>query len=201
MPKKAMIIFGFGGHAESCIDVIQSEGKYEIAGMVGCSGEIGQQKLGLRVIAVDSEISQLKKKFDYAFIALGQIKTHIPRVQLFNQLKDAGFILPKIISPFSYVSKHAKVGEGTIVMHGAIVNANATIGKNCIINTMSVLEHGVSVGDNCHVSTGAILNGNVTVGNGSFVGSGVRIKQEIILSNESFIPMGSVVIKNITIKN
>jgi sugar O-acyltransferase (sialic acid O-acetyltransferase NeuD family) len=196
MSTKAIIIFGFGGHAESCIDVIQSDGNYEIAGIVGSRGEVGQEKLGLSVIAVDSEISKLRKKFDYAFIALGQIKTCIPRAKLFNQLKNAGFILPQIISPLSYVSKHAKVGEGTIVMHGAIVNANAVIGKNCIINSMSLVEHGVSVGDNCHISTGAILNGNVKVGSGSFLGSGVRIRQEVEIGDDSFIPMGSVVIKN-----
>ena len=30
--------------------------------------------------------------------------------------------MPSIISPLAYVSPKAKIGEGTIVMHGAIIN-------------------------------------------------------------------------------
>ena len=56
---------------------------------------------------------------------------------LLNQLN---YSLPFIISPTGYVSKHAKIGEGTIVMHNTIVNANARIGKNCIINNKSLIK-------------------------------------------------------------
>ena len=32
--KKKIILIGAGGHAKSCIDIINAEGKYEIIGLV-----------------------------------------------------------------------------------------------------------------------------------------------------------------------
>ena len=37
--------------------------------------------------------------------------------------------MPVIISPNAYVSKFSKIEEGTIIMHGAVINSNANIGK------------------------------------------------------------------------
>jgi UDP-3-O-[3-hydroxymyristoyl] glucosamine N-acyltransferase len=54
-----------------------------------------------------------------------------------HKLKSLNLNLPIIKSPISYVSKHSVIGEGTIIMHGAIVNAGAKVGVNCILNTQS----------------------------------------------------------------
>ena len=40
--KKKIILIGAGGHAESCIDVIESTNKYEIIGLVAKS-ELGKK--------------------------------------------------------------------------------------------------------------------------------------------------------------
>ncbi len=47
------------------------------------------------------------------------------RIRLYERLRQLGFEMPVVMSPRAYVSRHASVGEGTIVMHGAIVNAGA----------------------------------------------------------------------------
>ena len=39
MNKKEIIIIGAGGHAKSCIDVIEQEGKYDIVGLIGVENE------------------------------------------------------------------------------------------------------------------------------------------------------------------
>ena len=41
MKKNKLVLIGAGGHARSCIDVIEQEGKYEICGLVGLSQEVG----------------------------------------------------------------------------------------------------------------------------------------------------------------
>ena len=56
-----------------------------------------------------------------------------------------------------------KIGEGSIIMHGAIINACAEIGKNTIINTGVLIEHDTLIEDNCHVATRAVINGNCLV--------------------------------------
>lgn len=190
MNKPNLIIIGAGGHADACIDVIEQHGQYRIAGLVGLPEEMHVQHLGYSVIAKDGDLPQLAEEYQYAFIAVGQICSPDNRIRLYQQATELGFQLPVIISPTAYVSCHATIGLGTIVMHGAIVNAGAKVGVNCIVNTRALLEHDATVEDHCHISTGAILNGEVNIGSGSFVGSGSVIKEGVLLGRGCMVGMG-----------
>lgn len=181
---------GAGGHADACIDVIESHGRYQIAGLVGMPEELNTQHFGYLVIASDGDLPQLAKDYQYALIAVGQIRSPDNRVRLYQQIIGLGFQLPVIISPSAYVSRHASIGAGSIVMHGAIVNAGARVGNNCIINTRALIEHDATVEDHCHIATGAILNGSVYVGERSFVGSGSTIKEGVRLGRCCIVGMG-----------
>jgi len=196
MSKPSIILIGAGGHAHACIDVIEQQGQYQIAGLVGIQEEMHSQHLGYAVIATDAELSQLAKEYQYAFIAVGQISSSERRIRLYQQAVQLGLGLPEIIAPTAHVSSHATIGAGTIVMHGAIVNAAARVGKNCIINTRALVEHDATVEDHCHISTGAILNGSVTIGAGSFVGSGSVIKDGITLGKSCLVGIGLCVRHN-----
>ena len=193
MTKPSLILIGAGGHARSCIDVIERQDYFQIAGLVGLPEQLHTQHFGYSVIGVDSELPSLAKIHRYALIAVGQIKTREQRIFFYQQAKQLGFQLPIIISPIAYVSPNATIGMGTIVMHGAIVNAGVSVGNNCIINSNALLEHDANVADHCHISTGAILNGNVSVGSGCFIGSGSVIKQGLTIGGSSLVGMGSTV--------
>lgn len=196
MTKPRIILIGSGGHAHSCIDVIEQHGDFDIAGLIGMPSEMHSQHLGYTVIGTDDDLPELAKTIQYALITLGQIKTPAHRTRLYEQVVALGFQLPTIIAPSAYVSRHATLGAGTIVMHGAIVNAGASVGKNCIINTRALLEHDATVADHCHISTGAILNGNTAIGSGSFVGSGSIIKEGASLGQGCLVGMGLAVRHN-----
>ena len=196
MSKPKLILIGAGGHAHACIDVIEQHGGYQIAGLVGRPNEMHAQHLGYTVFATDNDLAVLAKAFQYAFITVGQIQTPDHRIRLYQRATELGFQLPVIISPTAYVSRHATIGVGTIVMHGAVVNAGASVGNNCIINTRALVEHDAAVADHCHISTGAILNGDVRVGAGSFVGSGSVVKEGVILGRRGVVGMGVAVRHN-----
>jgi len=190
---KEILILGAGGHCRSLIDVIELEGKFKIAGIIDNELPVGNKVLDYKVIGNDNDLKKLRKKYEYAIVGVGQIKTPKIRIKLFNLLKNLGYNLPVIVSPRAYVSKYAQIGEGTVVMHDALVNANAKVGKNCIINTKALIEHDAIVEDNCHISTGAIVNGGVVVGEGSFIGSNAVTKENIKIPEKSFIKAGSIV--------
>lgn len=188
--KEQILLIGGGGHCKSVIDVIEQEGRFNIAGIIDKKEFIGQKVLGYEVIGCDDDLSVLRKQYHYACITLGQIKTPQIRIKLFAQLKQLDYALPVIISPLAYVSKHAHIEEGTIVMHHALVNANVKVGKNCIINTKALIEHDAIIEDNCHISTGAIVNGSVHVKEATFYGSNATCKESVIVGG--FIKAGSV---------
>ncbi len=198
MTKKELILIGAGGHARSCIDVIEQEGNFKITGLVGLENELGSQVNGYEVIATDESLSTLIGKAQFALIALGQISSPDARIKLFERALRAGFELARVASPSAYLSPSAQIGKGTIVMHGAIINAGVKVGSNCIINSKALLEHDTQVLDNCHISTGVILNGGVLVEEGCFIGSGTIVKEGVSIGVRSVVGMGSLLNANLT---
>ena len=176
-----ILLVGGGGHCKSVIDVIEQEDNYTIAGIVDKKELIGQEVLGYKVIGCDDDLEELFLKYKYALVTVGQIKSNSLRVKLFSILKNIGYELPVVVSPLAYVSKHAKVEEGTVVLHNALVNANATVGANCIVNSKALIEHDVTIEEHCHISTATVINGGVTVKANSFVGSNATTREYILL--------------------
>ena len=186
-----IVIIGAGGHAKACIDVIESTGEYEIIGLTGTVSEGGSSVLGYPVLGSDDKLGELRSRVKSVAIGLGQFKSSELREELFDKEIKLGYELPSIISPFSVVSRNSKIGQGTIIFHGAVVNAAVTIGRCNIINTKALVEHDTKIGDFCHISTGVILNGSSVVGSRSFVGSGSVVVNNIEIAERSFIKSGS----------
>ena len=191
--QSSLLVIGAGGHARSCIDVIESAATFVIGGLIGQSTEVGLFVFDYKVIGTEADLPTLVRRHSNALIAVGQIKTSGAREHLFDLIRGIGFSTPAIVSPRSYVSSRASIGEGTIIMHGAVVNAGARIGRNCIINSQVLIEHDVEIGDHCHAAPGARINGGVTVGQGTFVGSGSAIMQGIRIGERCIVPMGASV--------
>ena len=188
--KPRLILIGGGGHCASCIDVIEQEGRFGIAGIV--EKDANAAPLGYPMLGNDERLQELRREFEFAFVSVGQIKSPAIRKKLFEHAKSLGFTLPVIISPRAYVSRHAKIGEGTIVMHDALINSRASIGHNCIINSKALVEHDGVVENNCHISTGAIVNGGTTIKQGTFVGSNAVTKESVKTKENDFIKAGSL---------
>jgi sugar O-acyltransferase (sialic acid O-acetyltransferase NeuD family) len=189
--KPRLILIGGGGHCASCIDVIEQEGKFEIVGIVD-NDNAARTLLGYFIVGGDDSLLQLRASCEYALVTVGQIKSPSVRIRLYEDAKSYGFQFPVVISPRAYVSRHAKIGEGTIVMHDALINSRAAIGINCIINTKALVEHDALVEDHCHISTAATINGGCIVGKGTFVGSNAVTKECAQTREGDFIKAGAL---------
>ena len=190
---KDIVLIGGGGHCKAVIDVIEQEGLFNIVGIIDKPELLGKNVLGYPIIGNDSELNILVERCKNTLITIGQIRNPLPRINLFDTVLKLGFTLPSIVSPRAYVSQHASIGKGSVIMHDVVVNVGAKIGDNCIINTKSIVEHGSNIGNHCHISTNAVINGDVVVGNGSFIGSGAVTKEGIRINDNFFAKAGSVV--------
>lgn len=192
-----LLLIGGGGHCHSCIDVVEAEGRHRVRGIVQPSSNKAGGIFGYPYLGSDEDLPFLLQETPRALVTVGQISSPEIRIRLYGLLKKLGGKLPRIISPFAYCSKYAKMNEGTIVMHGAIVNAGTSIGTNCIINSQALIEHDVIVGDHCHISTGARVNGGVNIGKGSFIGSGAILREGIMIGENVIIGAGQVILNDV----
>ena len=194
MTQESILLIGAGGHARACIDVIEQEGRFAVKGLVGHSHEVGSRIFDYPVLGTDEDLPALLGDFANVLVAVGQIKTPELRIRLFDLVQKNGCRLPVIVSPHAYVSQHVKLNIGTIVMHGAVINAGAEVGRNCIINSQSLVEHGVVIADHCHIATAATINSGVRIGMGTFMGSNSSVRQSINIGERCVIGMGHKVL-------
>jgi len=190
--KKNIVLVGGGGHCLSVIDVIENGNEFNILGILD-SCNINKNLLGYKILGNDNLIPELVKENIYFLITVGQIKNYFVRKNIAKNLTENNAKLATVISPLAYVSKHACVEQGTVIMNHAVINAKSKVGKNCIINTMSNIEHNVSIGDFCHISTCAVINGDSVVGKGSFIGSNATISNGISIKENSVISAGEFI--------
>lgn len=193
----SILLAGGGGHCHSCIDVIESEGRLSIQGIIQPAGAADDKVMGYPTVGSDEDLAELIGAGSFVLVTVGQVKTAGPRIRLYNLVKECGGIMPTVISSAAYVSSRSVLHEGTIIMHGAVVNATSEVGRNCIVNSHALLEHDVFIGDHCHISTGARINGGVNIGSGSFIGSGAIIREGVNVGAGAVVGAGQVVLKDV----
>ncbi len=187
MNNKKLIIIGAGGHGRVCAEAASLSGYSEIAFLDDRKVE------GLPVIGTLNDIEKYTGEYCF-FVAIGDNSL---RKKILKNVKELGGELASIIHPFSSVSKSAEIGEGTVIMAGAVVQANAKIGDGVIINTCSSVDHDCVVGNWTHVAVGARLAGSVNAGKSVFLGAGCVILNNLSVTDNCIVGAGSAVICNI----
>lgn len=198
MELRNLILIGGGGHCKSVIEVAESAA-YQIMGILDIEENVGKSVLNYEIIGTDALIPEWVDKAEFV-VTVGHIKDASVRIRLHDKVITAGGCLATLIAPTAHVSKYADIGEGTVVMHHAMINADAKIGKGCIINTFSNIEHDAVIGNYCHISTGAMVNGNCCIGEGTFLGSQSVMVNGVTVVDGCVIAAGSMVRKNIVRK-
>ncbi|KUJ75493.1 acetyltransferase [Thiomicrospira sp. XS5] len=198
MNQTPLLLLGGGGHCAAVIDVIEATDAYDIVGIIESPESQTDCVLGYPVIGTDDDLPYWVQKVPACLVTVGQLKSSAVRRRLFQQVLDLGGHLPSVISPFAKVSASAKIGDGTVVMHQALVNPLAEIGANSIINSKALVEHDVRIGAHCHIATGALLNGGVGVGDDCLIGTGSVVVQSTHITGKTIVGAGSVVVKDIS---
>lgn len=88
---------------------------------------------------------------------------------------------PVLIHCKAWVAPQVKIGVGTVIMAGAVVQPGARIGRFCIINSGATVDHHCVLEDFVHIAPGAHLCGNVRIGEGALVGVGVGIEPGAVI--------------------
>ena len=177
MNQRELILVGGGGHCKSVIEVAESAGR-RIAGILDVSANVGKKVLGYDIIGTDDSIAEWAGKAEFV-VTVGHIKDASVRIRLHEKIEAAGGHLAVLIASTAHVSKHALIGEGSVIMHHALVNADASIGKGCIINTFSNIEHDM-VSDGTFLGSQAVMVNGVSIVGGCVIAAGSMVRKNIV---------------------
>jgi sugar O-acyltransferase (sialic acid O-acetyltransferase NeuD family) len=193
------IIFGGGGHAKVLVESLR-EGNSPLSLVIldQDASRWDQQVLDVVIRGDDSLLPQLIADGARFFVVgVGGVGDNGPRRRLFEHGISMGMEPLTIRHPASVCSPWAKIGAGSQLLPGCIVNAGAELGCNVIVNSGAIVEHDCKIGDHVHVASGAVLASTVTVGAGAHIGCGAAIRQLISVGEGATVGAGAVVIKDV----
>ena len=193
---KKIVLMGGGGHCKVVLDLLERLGLYQVVGISDLPERQGQTILGDYTIdMVDTDLRALYPEVPHAFVSHGEDLAL--RSRLYEMAASTGYELPNLISPDAFVSPHAELARGTLVMDRAVVNAASRIGSNVTVNTGAIVEHDCKVGDHSHVAPGAVLCGSVHVGEMTLVGANSVVAPGVSIGDNVVVGAGSVVVRDV----
>lgn len=181
-----VIVYGGGGHAKVVLDTLLQSG---VAVREVVDPRMDGELFGVKKV---KSISLPLGAGTSAIIAIGDNRT---RKQISNEVASDFF---SAIHPSATISGFSSVGEGSMILHRAIIQAGTTLGKHVIMNTASQVDHDCMISDYVHIAPGAILCGNVIVGEGTLIGAGAVVKPGIRIGAWATVGSGAVVVKDVS---
>lgn len=176
-------LYGASGHAKVVIDIAK-QAYIDVPCLID-DNPVLNELAGLPVVHSANSLSPI-------IVTIGDCQIRRKIVEKLGEREYVTLVHPKVV-----LADSVKLGVGTVVMAGSILNPNASVGNHCIINTGATLDHDVKVGDFVHIAPHTTLCGEVEVGEGTWVGAGTTIIQGIHIGKNCFIGAGSVVVKDI----
>jgi len=194
-----LLILGAGGHAKVVAETAIASGMAtrvaflddRCIGPGTCPPVMGWPVIGPPDFALHADTPP---QFDGAVVAIGQAST---RLFWIEKLQSAGYTLPVLMPPTSWVSSSAQFGPGSVVFAQAVVQANASIGKGAILNTSCSVDHDVQLSDAVHICPGARIAGDVNVGARSWIGIGASVIQQVRIGSDVTVGAGAAVVRDL----
>lgn len=190
---KPVVILGAGGHAKVVIETLLATGR-KISGLLTPNQAQGEKLYDFPILGSDELLNSRQFVESHHFIIGTGLHSLMAKMAILLDKKGAQQI--SLIHPSATVSNYAVIGDGTIVVAGAIIQAGARIGRFCLLNTNCSIDHDSILGDGCQICPGATIVGDVCLGRSVFVGAGATISRGLSIGNWSQIGAGAAVVSS-----
>ena len=157
---------------------------------VSNEGDLGVECVGL------GEICQRWDPSGHSVLmAAGYGDLNRTRQSLFERLKKLGYAMETYIHPDALVYTRHPLGEGSIVLPGAVIEPNARVGADTFIWCNTTIAHDSIVAEHCWIASGAVIAGQASVGRNSFVGVKATIVDQVAVGEYNIIGGAAMISK------
>ena len=189
-----MLIIGAGGLALQIIDDLEAQLS---DGFIFWSGIKTNKKIisdQYEILHDDESVIRLFKTDSRFILSVGNPAS---RELLFKKFVAMGGEPMSFSSRDAKVSRYSQIGAGSLILHGAIIEAEVAVGVGSLINAGAIITHECQLGDYTEVAPGAAIGGHARLGQKCFIGTHAAILPNVVIGDEVIIGAGAVVTKNL----
>lgn len=144
---------------------------------------------GVPVIGKIDDIEHLYPEYKLLLVTIGN---NALRERIYAAATDIGYTFPNIIHPSAYISPHAHMGSGNVILNNAVVQNNARMGNGCILNPFVELHHDSTIGSNVLIYTNSVVRSLTSVGDRVWIGSTATISTNAVVPDDTKVEDGEV---------
>lgn len=137
------------------------------------------------------------EKSNSLFVAIQWNRLNKDRKTVFQNLKNKGFQMVNIISPYAIVSGEIQ-GSNCWIGHNTIIDSNSIIGDNVWIKNKVIIGPNTNVFNHVFIGMGSIIAGGCNIGDQTFIGINSTVFDEVIIGNSCLIGACSIVKRNLS---
>jgi acetyltransferase EpsM len=193
-----VIIYGGGGLSKMIIETVRALSVYQIVGIIDDNMEPGKMIIGSPVLGGAEIMPDLYQQgIRTAVNSVGGIGNYKIRLNVFQQLANAGFICPAIVHPTAHIDPSARLEAGVLVLAQSYVSGSAVVGMGTLINNSVVISHDCILGVCTNFSPGAMIAGDAVIGDFTQIGMNATVNIGVKVGRECLIGNGATIKANI----
>lgn len=194
---KKIVLAGNAVTADILASYLRHDQRFEVVAAV-VDDEFVQQG-GLETLPT-VPLSSLREKYpagEHSIImAMGYSNVNQDRASMFDRLKGMDYEIERYVHPDARVYTDRPIGEGSVVLPGAILEPHVTLGVNSMVWCNVTVAHHATVGDHCWLASGAVISGQARIGDHCFVGVNATIVNALSIGHKAIIGAGALITKD-----
>jgi sugar O-acyltransferase (sialic acid O-acetyltransferase NeuD family) len=195
-----LLVVGAGGFARETAQAVRARNAlrptWELLGFLDdAAGLAGTLVDGVPVLG---PVDQVERYPDAAVVVCtGSPADYGSRKRIVARLDLPPSRYARIVHPAASLASSTVLGEGSVVLAGAVTTAAVRIGAHVAVMPGCVFTHDDVVGDYATFGAGVRLAGGVEVAEGAYVGSGALVREHRRVGAWALVGMGSLVLTDV----
>jgi sugar O-acyltransferase (sialic acid O-acetyltransferase NeuD family) len=191
---KKIILAGNAITAEILCAYLRGDGRYEVSGLTVDDEFVSQGGIdGYRTVKLSALADAFPSDTHHVIMAMGYNDLNRSRELMFERLKAMGYSVEAYVHPDARVYTDHPVGEGSVVLPGAVIEPHARVGRNAMLWSNVTLAHHSSVGDHCWVAAGAVVSGQAEIRHNTFLGVNSTVVNAVTVGEFNIIGAGALI--------
>jgi sugar O-acyltransferase (sialic acid O-acetyltransferase NeuD family) len=194
---KKVMLAGNAITAELLRAYLSRDTRYDVAGFTADDEFVAK---GSAACSPSVGLSESVRAFPPAthsvIMAAGYNDLNRTREGLFTRLKALGYSIETYVHPDARVFTDAPLGEGSVVLPGAVIEPEARLGANTMVWSNVTLAHHCDVGDHCWLAAGAVVSGQARILRNCFLGVNCTVVNAVTVSEFSIVGAGALITRD-----